>query len=261
MRRMHVIGVAAVALVALAVAVTANANSPASQTTFDLQVAAKHPAKFGKRAGTPKKPKPVNLTLEMTGDTEPPGGSPSTSTDVVIQLPSTHKWFGSKWPKSKRCSPETVEEKEACPAGSKIGDGKVLASNKNETTGQKLPEDIELTAFVLKSGGLGLFVEGTEPLQFAALLPGKISNKNTKISVHIPDNVQEPLTGIPTGIEDLTFTLTGKIKSKGKTYGAISSVGCKNKKWKTVVTNIYRDGRNKDDDTVKCTAAKKKRSN
>ena len=260
MRRMHVIGAAATVLVVLVAAVAAYANSTAENTTFDLSVAAKHPSKFGKRAGTAAKPKPLNLTLDMKGDTEPAGGSPSTSTDIVIQLPSTQKFFGKKWPRSKRCSPATIEEKEACPAGSKIGSGDVLASNKNETTGQKLPEEIELTAFVLKSGGLGLFVEGTEPLQFAALLPGKISKKNTKISVHIPDNVQEPLAGIPTGIEDLTFTLNGRIKSKGKTYGAISSVGCKNKKWKTVVTNIYRDGRKKDSDTVKCTAAKKKRN-
>ena len=254
MRRIHVIGAAAIALVVLVAAVAAYANNPAATTTFDLQVKASP-----KKAGTKKKPKAETLTLEMTGDTEPAGGSPSTSTDVVIQLPSTLKWFGNKWPKKKRCTPQSAEEEKDCPKGSKVGEGDVVASNRNETTGQKLSEEIELRAYVMKNGGLGLLVEGTEPLAFSALLPGKITKKGTKISVSIPQNVQEPLTGVPTGIEKLNFTLNGKVKVKRKTYGAISSVGCKNKKWKTVVTNIYRDGRKKDSDTVKCSAAKKKK--
>jgi hypothetical protein len=254
MRRTHVIGAAAVALVVLVAAVAAYANAPADQTTFALTVTG-----TPKDAGTKAKPKAKKITLGMKGDTVPPGGSPATSTDVIIQMPSTHKWMGAKWPRSKRCSPDTVEEKEACPRGSKVGSGDVVASNRNETTGQKLSENIKLTAFVLKSGGLGLFVEGTSPLTFAALLPGKISNKNTKISVRIPENVQEPLQNVNTGIEDLTFTLNGKIKVKGKTYGAVSTVGCKKGgKEKTKVTNVYRPEngvkkQNVDSDTTRCT--------
>lgn len=254
MRRIHVIGAAAVALVVLAAAVTAYANAPASQTTFDLQVKASP-----KKAGTKAKPKAEKFTLEMTGDTEPAGGSPSTSTDVDIRLPSTLKWMGKKWPKGKRCSPQNAEDEKDCPKGSMVGSGDVVASNTNETTGNKLSENIELRAYVMRNGGLGLLVEGTAPLAFSALLPGKVTKKNSRIQVHIPDNVQEPLDGVPTGIETLNFTLNGKIKVKGKTYGAVSSVGCKNKKWKTSVTNIYRDGKNKDSDTVKCSAAKKKK--
>jgi len=258
MRRNHLIGAVAAALVVLVAAVAAYANAPAANTTFDLKVTAKHPKKFGKRAGTAKKPKPLTVGLNMTGGTTTAGDSPSTSTDVIIQLPSTQKFFGGKWAKSKRC-PADAQVPADCPANGKIGSGHVTATNRSDPLKPKIVEEIDLKAYVLNDGGLGLFVEGTSPLAFTALLPGKVTKKGTKISVHIPDNVQEPLQGTPTGIETLNFTLNGTTKSKGKTYGAISSVGCKNKKWKTVVTNIYRDGSKKDDDTVKCTAAKKKK--
>jgi hypothetical protein len=254
MRRIHLISAAAVAVVVLIAAVAAYANAPASQTTFKLDVSSSP-----KKAGTKSKPKPVKTTLNMTGGTTTAGDSPATSTKIDIQLPSTQKWYGSKWPKSKRCAPQSSADKAACPAGSKIGTGHVVATNRSDPTKPKIVEQIDLTAYVMPSGGLGLLVEGTSPLPFSALLPGKISKKNTKISVSIPDNVQEPLAGVPTGIEQLKFTLSGKIKSKGKTYGAISSIGCKSKKWKTTVTNFYRDGKHKDDDTVKCSAAKKKK--
>jgi hypothetical protein len=48
--------------------------------------------------------------------------------------------------------------------------------------------------------------------------------------------------------------------SKGKTYGAISSVGCKDEKWKTVVvTNVYRGQRDEaGQHTVSCAPPKKR---
>jgi hypothetical protein len=212
----------------------------------------------------------------MKGDMEPPGGSPATSTDIVIQLPSTLKWYGAKWAKSNHCDAANAEQarsKSACPKGSKVGSGNVLATAQPDPAKPKIEEPIKLTAYTLKvgphpfdpsqpnvkRGTLGLWLDASQPVEVHTMLLGRISKKNTKISVEIPESVQQAGPGVFTGIEDLSFTVNGKTKVKGKTYGAVSSVGCKKKKWKTVVTNIYRDGKKTDSDTSRCSAAKKRK--
>jgi hypothetical protein len=245
MRRIHLIGAAAAALLLAIAVAAAYANAPTSETTFDTT------AKFKpKNAGTKAKPTPEKVTLTQTGGSDPAGRSPQTTTDVIIQLPSTVRWYGKKWAKSKRCDAEKANNAHSdsgCPRGSRIGKGHVKASNSNETTGGKINEEIDLTAYVLTDGSLGLWLEATQPVQITTMLVGKISKKNTKISVHIPNNVQEPVPGVPTGIEVLNFSVTGKTKSKGKTYGALSSIGCKRKKWTVKTTSLYRDGGRKTD--------------
>jgi hypothetical protein len=269
MRRIHVIGAAAVALVLVA-AVAAYAV-PASQTTFEFSSTASPT-----EAGTKKKPKALKLKLSMKGETVPAGGSPATSTDIVIKLPRTLKWYGAKWPKSKQCNAALAEQKRSkrvCPRGSKVGSGNVLATAQPDPTKPKIEEPIKLTAYTLKAGPhpfdsskpnvkrgtLGLWLDASQPVEVHTMLVGRISKRNTKISVEIPESVQQAVPGVFTGIEDLSFTLNGKTKVRGKTYGAVSSVGCKRKKWKTVVTNIYRDGRKKDSDTSPCSASEKRR--
>jgi hypothetical protein len=253
MRRIHLIGAAAAVLV-LAVAVAAYAV-PASETTFDFESTAKP-----RNAGTKANPQAETVELEMTGGTTTGSGSPSTSTDIVIQMPSTLKWFGSKWPRSKRCA-RGADAADDCPRGSKVGTGHVTATAQPDPTRPKIVEEIDLTAYILNNGGLGLLIRGTTPVAFTAMLQGRITRRNTRISVHIPDNVQEPVPGVPTGIEDLRFTLSGKVtvrtrasaaQRRRQTYGAISSVGCKNRRWRTTVINIYRDGRKTDSDSSPC---------
>jgi hypothetical protein len=276
MRRIHLIGVAVTAVV-LAVAVAAAYAVPPSATTWSISSKV-----TPKKAGTKKKPKAEVVDLKMNGDTTPPGGSPATSTDIVIQMPKTLKWYGKKWPKSKQCdasAADAAKSNSVCPKGSRVSLKKptskvnhVHATAQPDPAKPKIEEDLDLTAYVLKAdsnhspdpikaGDLGLWLQSTPTavVPISVMLGGNISKDGSKISVHIPQNVQEPVTGVPTGIEELFFTLDGKIKVKGKTYGAVSSVGCKNKKWKTTITSIYRDGSKKSDsDTGKCSAAKKK---
>jgi hypothetical protein len=252
MRRIHLIGAAAAALLLAIAVAAAYGNAPSSETTFDTT------SKFTPRdAGTKNSPKAEKVTLTQTGASDPAGRSPQTTTDVLIQLPSTLRWYGKKWARSKRCDADKANNAHSdsgCPRGSRIGSGHVKASNSNETTGGKIDEEIDLTAYVLTDGSLGLWLEATKPVSITTMLVGKISRKNTRISVHIPDNVQQPIPGVPTGIETLNFTLTGKTRSKGKTYGAISSIGCKRRKWVTKTTSLYRDGGRKSDNaTSRCT--------
>jgi hypothetical protein len=250
MRRIHLIGAAAAALLLAIAVAAAYGNAPPAETTFDTT------AKFTPRdAGTKQKPKAEKVTLTQTGGSDPPGRSPQTTTDVLIQLPSTLRWYGKKWARSKRCDAEEANNARSdsgCPRGSRIGSGHVSASNSNETTGNKITEEIDLTAYVLTDGSLGLWLDATQPVQITTMLVGKISKKNTKISVHIPNNVQEPVPGVPTGIEELRFTLTGKTTSRGKTYGAISSIGCQRRKWTVKTTAVLRGGRKTDNASSRC---------
>jgi hypothetical protein len=263
MKRISLIS-AAVAVLVLAVAISAYANLPSSQTTFAVTSTV-----TPKEAGTSKSPKAVKERLGMSGATTTGAGSPQTSKRIDIQLPKTLKWYGDKLPKSKRCDGGKASDQKSdsvCPKASKIGSGHVDASNSNETTQSRITEAIDLTAYVLKDGSLGLWLHAEKPAVIDTMLTGKISKQHTKISVAIPSNVQQPVAGVPTGIDNLTFTLKGKVKAKakkgkkGKSYGAISSIGCKQKKWTVSVTNFYADGGKitKSDDSP-CKAAKKKK--
>jgi hypothetical protein len=233
------------AVVALSLAAVALAN-PASDTSFDVTL--KVPNK-SKKSGTKKKPRPVAFTLGMKGDTISGTGQPATTTDFLITLPKQWKWNGKLWAKKNRCSvSEANAEKSfgACPKGSRIGSGDVVALGGNGGIIERLTVDAAVTT----SGNLGLFIRANAPVAIAYMLEGKVSKKGV-IRVHIDQNIQEPVPGVPTGIEDLTFTLNGKTKAKGKRRGIVESVGCK-KSWSIKVKNQYRDGSKTKSAKVSC---------
>jgi hypothetical protein len=237
--RKVIIGGALAGALTLAMSITALA-----QTTMDASLRVS-PSK----AGTSKKPKPVRLTLGIEGGTQSGTGQPDTSTSIRVQLPKGIKWNGKLWPKSKRCSVARANAQgsmSACPRGSKIGTGHVTALG----GGGGVVEEIDLDAFVTTGGGLGLFLTATQPVPINAMLEGKVRGQN--INVAIPANIQEPVTGVPTGIRSLTFTLSGKTKVKGKTRGAVESHGCSGRKWTSKVTNVLRTGILTDSPSVSC---------
>jgi hypothetical protein len=237
--RKVIFGGALVGALTLAITTTALA-----QTTMDASLKLS-PAK----AGTSKKPKAVKLTLGIQGGTDSGTGQPDTSTRIKVQLPKGIKWNGKLWPKAKRCSASKATAQgsvSACPKGSKIGSGHVTALGGNGG----VVEEIDLTAFVTTGGHLGLFLEATQPVPIATMLEGKVSGRT--INVAIPFNIQEPVTGVPTGIRSLTFTVNGKTKVKGKTRGALESSGCSGRKWTSKVTNVLRTGTLTDSPSVAC---------
>lgn len=226
---------------ALTLAMTTTALA---QTTMDASLKVS-PSK----AGTSKKPKPVRLTLGIEGATQSGTGQPDTSTRIRVQLPKGIKWNGKLWPKAKRCSVSKANAQgsmSVCPKGSKIGSGHVTALG----GGGGVVEEIDLDAFVTTGGGLGLFLTATQPLPINAMLEGKVSGQT--IDVAIPANIQEPITGVPTGIRSLNFTVSGKTKVKGKTRGALESSTCSGGKWTSKVTNVLRTGTLTDSPSVSC---------
>jgi hypothetical protein len=226
---------------ALTLAMTGTALA---QTTMDTSLKVS-PAK----AGTAKKPKRVSLTLGIQGGTQSGTGQPDTSTRIRVQLPKGIKWSGKLWPKAKRCSVSKANSQgsaSACPKGSRIGGGHVTALG----GGGGVVEEIDLTAFVTTGGHLGLFLHATQPLPLDAMLEGKVRGRT--IDVAIPTNIQEPITGVPTGIKTLTFTLSGKARVKGKSRGALESTACSGGKWTAKVTNVLRTGTLTDSASVAC---------
>lgn len=237
--RKVIVGGALVGALTLAITPTALA-----QTTLDASLRLS-PSK----AGTSKKPKPVNLTLGIEGGTQSGTGQPDTTTRLRVQLPKGIKWNGKLWPRAKRCSVARANAQgspSVCPGGSRIGGGHVTALGGNGT----VVEEIDLTAFVTTGGGLGLFLEATQPLPINAMLEGKVRDRT--IDVAIPANIQEPITGVPTGIRTLTFTINGKTTVERKTRGALESTACSGGRWTAKVIDTLRSGTLTDSPSVAC---------
>jgi uncharacterized low-complexity protein len=228
---------------ALALSITGVAYADINNSTFDLTKFTASPAK----SGTKKKPKAVKISLGVKGGTKDGTGQPSTSTALKITLPKGLNWNGKAWAKSKRCSVSKANKKKSdsvCPKGSKVGSGHVDAV----ALGTKEP--IDVTAYVTTGGGLGLWLRATQPLPINQMLDGKI--KGRTINVAIPINIQEPVVGVPSAIETLSFGLNGKTKVKGKTRGVVESTSCSGGKWTLKFHNIVTDGKLSDSRSVSC---------
>jgi hypothetical protein len=234
---------AAVLTGAFAFSMVGVAYADINNTTFDLSQFSAAPTK----SGTSKKPKPTTLKLGVTGGTKDGTGQPSTSKALKITLPKGIKWNGKAWASNKRCSVSKATQQRsdsACPKGSKVGSGHVDAV----ALGTKEP--IDVTAFVTTSGNLGLFLKADVPLSIRVMLEGKV--KGNVINVAIPPQIQEPLPNVPSAIEKLNFSLTGKTKVKGKTRGVVESTGCSGGKWTLKFQNIMTDGSLSDSKSVSC---------
>ena len=223
---------------ALTLGVAGVAQADINNSTFDLN---KLTIKSND-SGTAKKPKPVTLSLGVLGGTKDGTGQPSTSTNLRITLPRGIKWNGGAWARGKRCA-VSPRSKSECPRGSKIGFGHVDAQ------GGPLSESITVTAYVLKNASLGLWLEGT-PLPLNVMLQGRV--RQGVINVAIPFPVQQPVPNVFSAIRNLNFTLNGRTKVKGKTRGAVESVGCFNRKWTMKFDNIVTDGKLTDTRRASC---------
>jgi len=219
---------------------------PASETTLDYQV------KPGStNAGTKKAPKNTTLKLSIKGGVEGDEGQPATSKGLNITLPSTYKLNSKRWPKGARCDIAEVnkdKDTSSCPKGSQVGSGKTIAQGANGA----ITRTLFVTAFVIENGDLGFFIknkQGESPA-INEMIPGAV--KASKINVKISPNIQEPIEGVPTGILLLDFKLSATAKIKGKKTAIVQTTGCQKGKWKFGLTNVYRDGKKSDSDTVNC---------
>jgi hypothetical protein len=192
------------------------------------------------KAGTPKKPRPASISIAVT-QTTTSGGLASTSKALNITLPKEQRFTGKTWPKKLRCDPIKANQAKSdsvCPKGSKIGAGHVTAAAGDGS----LKSEIDVRAYVTKSGDLGLWLDTLKPLPIHEMLIGKVTGGRT-IKVAIPSNIQQPLAGVRSAIDVLQFSLV-----KG-----VESTGCPaSKKWTLKFQNVYTDGSQTKTATAPC---------
>jgi len=225
---------------------------PASQTTLDVTFKPGSP-----EAGTKKKPRANSLKISIKGDTTTGSGQPATSTALNIMLPKQWRLNSERWPRRARCDIAEANQGKSdsvCPRGSKIGAGSAIVQGGASEQGAGVTRTLFVRAYVIENGDLGFFVQNKrgETPAVALMIQGNTSRRR-RISIKIPQNLQEPVAGVPTGIRLLEFTLRGKARAGGKRLGIVDTTGCGSRKqWLFTLQDVYRDGKKSDSDTARC---------
>ena len=231
----------AVAVLAAALCVVPVAN--AINGTQGIQ------AKLAKsKAGTKKKPRNVGSLTVTTTTTPAPGEAGTFATTTAVIFFDKNLVFGGA--KFKSCS-ATGAATDNCPRGSRVGSG---TANAQASVGG--PEALTVKAYNSAHGKtLYLHVQGSTPLQIDGILTGKLRKASgkfgKKLVVTIPQNLQQPLTGV---FGTLTSFIT-KVGGVSKKTPYVGLAGCKHRKLNFAGTFTFTDGTSK---TATATAPCKK---
>jgi hypothetical protein len=201
--------VAIAALTALAFTAVAIAQTPAASMSVKIAP---------KKAGTKKKPK--NSSIELNIKNNDPK---RTLSKLEITSPKT---FTLSAKGLTKCSMAVLEDPtkgpDACPKASIVGTGEANALlGVNGPSPQPLHFDV--TPIVLGPKNIAFHLHSDLP-ELNLVSPGKISGR--KLTIQVPENAQQPVTGTYAGLVDIHTTLKAK---KGKHYLG-STTGCKKKK-------------------------------
>jgi hypothetical protein len=210
---------ASAATLALGVAGIAYAQNPAPTITATAKLS---PTK----AGTKSKPKASSVTLSVKNDP----ASKTTAAKIAISFPSALKLSTKGLPQCTKSDDALVNNGTGQCKSSIAGKGTASAIlNPNSAT--PAPLNFKVTPIVGKNEIL--FYLKQSPGAVTAVLHGKISGK--KLTITIPDFLQQPAPGTFSALNDLQTTM--KLK-KGKN-SLITSTGCTSKKHKLGVTITF----------------------
>jgi hypothetical protein len=197
--------------------------------------------------GTKKKPKVTKLVVKLA-TTPNPNDPPFAASDTIVHLGKELVFNGKAL---KTCSASQVQADDTkCPKGSKVGSGKAAG------TALGLTENLTVTAYNGPGGNkLELLVDGSTPLQIHSVIEGILSSDSApygkKLSVHVPDNLQQPAPGAYATLVQFDTTINRVLGKKKKPYVGIAS--CKTKKVAFGVDYKYTDGTTKSTTTTgKC---------
>jgi hypothetical protein len=224
------------ALIVIGAAATAYA---ASVNTYKIN--------FGftqKKAGTAKKPVPIGYTQDITVNP----GTPGNRTGILLDLKTTIyglKADGKHFPTCSQAKINAAKNDTKCPKKAEVATGFIKATlgdpNNFTSSGQACGPMLDvwnagqgkLVFFFVTSPQHtcgGLKTGGTPPY----LGTYKQQGKNLVVDVPIPDAINYPLGKTGGLVGSLSFEhlkwFKSTIKKGGKTYAALSSVGCKAKK-------------------------------
>ena len=186
--------------------------------------------------GTKTKPKATKLVVKLA-TTPNPADPPFAASDTIVHLAKELSFNGKAL---KSCSSATILADETkCPKGSRVGSG-VAAG-----TALGLTENLTVKAWNGPGGNkLELLVDGSTPLQIHSVIEGVLSKDaapySNKLSVHVPDNLQQPAPGAYATLVQFDTTINKVLGSKKRPYVGINS--CKTKKMAFGVDYVYTDG-------------------
>jgi len=192
-----------------------------------------------KAHGTKKKPKGTKLVVKLA-TTPNPADPAFAASDTIVHLGKELVFNGKAL---KTCSATQVQTDDTkCPKGSKVGKG-VSAG-----TALGLTENLTVTAYNGPGGNkLELLVDGQTPLQIHSVIEGVLSSDvapyGKKLSVHVPDNLQQPAPGAYATLVQFDTTINKILGRKKVPYVGIAS--CKTKKVAFGVDYKYTDGTSK----------------
>jgi hypothetical protein len=186
------------------------------------------------KVGTKTKPANAKLFTDIT--TAPAADDqPFATKATVVHL---DKNFVFKGKNAKSCSnSQVLSDQTKCPSGSKLGAGKATGSALGQT------ENLTVTAFNGPGGNkLELHVVGSSPLVIDSVIEGVLVSDSglygKKLTVEIPENLQQPLTGVFATLTDFQVSLKGGTASKPY----IGLKGCSGGKLNMKVDLTYTDG-------------------
>ena len=190
--------------------------------TAVAQTAGSHTLNVGaspSNAGTAKKPANVTFRLNISNNRE----AGTTASRIEINLPSGLKMNPKGFPV---CSETTITEEgiEACPSKSRLGTG-TAAAVVNPTSPEPSNLTFRNTFFVGGSNFLNIFLQQS-PGDVRAVLKGTISNGGRKLSIAIPEDLQQPAPGVYSALTDIVTSLKGTTGSGSRKHGFFELSKC-----------------------------------
>jgi hypothetical protein len=183
--------------------------------------------------GSKKKPKPVGVVFGYTVG-EAAGNLSSPVTTYKIHFDGL-KYDGTA--AKAKCTAAAINaitpipDDSGCPAGSKVGTGKVkaLVGTAGQPTDANQKCDLDLELYAGGKNSLTLFLHGTPPNCIASIgqaINGKMSTDATggALTFTVPPTLLHPVEGLDVAVTSVTSSL--KKITKGK-KGLFVSTGCK----------------------------------
>jgi hypothetical protein len=193
------------------------------------------PSKKGTKA------KPANIKLFTDVITTPAADDqPFATKTTVVHFDKNLVFNGSKL---KQCPQATVQaDQTKCPSGSKVGTGKATGNALGQT------ENLTVTAYNGPGGNkIELHVVGSAPLVIDSVIEGVLKSDTgkfgKKLVVKIPENLQQPLTGVFATLTDFQVTVKATSASKVPFIGLKGCPSNKKLNFKSDLT--YTDGTKK----------------
>ena len=171
------------------------------------------------KAGTKKKPKSEKVNLTIINNKE----SKTSASKIEITFPANLK-LSTKGLKTCSVAKLDSQGKAACPASAKAGTGSAQALL-NPSSAAPAPLNFDVTTYVAGKNLLAFYLQqqGTDSGVQQAL-PAKITKAGTgqKLTIAIPENLQQPAPGVYSALSQIKNSLGLK---SGK-HALVKSIGC-----------------------------------